>query len=94
MKNKKKKRRNAQVYTYRELESATEGFDGKNVIGFGGFGVVYRGNLDGRVAAIKMLNREGNQGEREFRVEVYFEQIKSVCVCVCLYRYIYLAVFS
>ncbi|KMZ70943.1 Protein kinase [Zostera marina] len=67
---KNKKTRNAQVLTYRELEIATEGFVGKNVIGFGRFGVVYKGNLEGRVVAIKMLNREGNQGEREFRVEV------------------------
>lgn len=65
------KYRGGQVFTYRELELATEGFRGQNVIGNGGFGVVYRGTLpDGTVAAIKMLNREGKQGEREFRVEV------------------------
>lgn len=33
--------------------------------------MVYRGTLsDGTVAGIKVLNREGKQGEREFRVEV------------------------
>ncbi|XP_058083312.1 probable serine/threonine-protein kinase PBL7 [Magnolia sinica] len=60
-----------QVFTYKELEQATDAFSEGNVIGNGGFGVVYRGTLsDGTLAAIKMLNREGKQGEREFRVEV------------------------
>ncbi|XP_077231939.1 putative serine/threonine-protein kinase PBL7 [Tasmannia lanceolata] len=60
-----------QVFTYRELEVATDKFTEENVIGTGGFGVVYRGTLShGTVAAIKMLNRGGKQAEREFRVEV------------------------
>ncbi|KAA8536890.1 hypothetical protein F0562_029368 [Nyssa sinensis] len=60
-----------QVFTYKELEVATDGFSESNVIGNGGFGVVYRGVLsDGTVAAIKMLQREGKQGERAFRIEV------------------------
>jgi hypothetical protein len=42
-----------------------------NIIGNGGFGIVYRGVLsDGTLAAIKMLHREGKQGERAFRIEV------------------------
>ncbi|GMN43792.1 hypothetical protein TIFTF001_012997 [Ficus carica] len=60
-----------QVFTYKELQVATSGFSEENVIGRGGFGVVYRGVLsDGTVAAIKMLHRLGKQGERAFRVEV------------------------
>ncbi|BFG37002.1 hypothetical protein CerSpe_232760 [Prunus speciosa] len=60
-----------QVFSYKELEEATDGFSEANVIGHGGFGVVYRGVLrDGTEAAIKMLHREGRQGERSFRVEV------------------------
>ncbi|XP_068663779.1 probable serine/threonine-protein kinase PBL7 [Aristolochia californica] len=63
--------RGGQVFTYKELEASTDSFNTENMIGNGGFGVVYRGVLsDGTVAAIKMLNREGKQGEREFRVEV------------------------
>ncbi|MQL84425.1 hypothetical protein Taro_016940 [Colocasia esculenta] len=65
------KNKRGQVFTYRELETAADGFREENVIGNGGFGVVYRGTLaDGTVAAIKMLKREGKQGEREFRMEV------------------------
>ncbi|XP_041020773.1 probable serine/threonine-protein kinase PBL7 [Juglans microcarpa x Juglans regia] len=63
--------RGVQVYTYKELEVATDRFSEANIIGNGGCGVVYRGVLrDGTVAAIKMLHREGKQGERAFRIEV------------------------
>ncbi|OWM85382.1 probable serine/threonine-protein kinase PBL7 [Punica granatum] len=63
--------RGVQVFTYKELEAATDRFNDGNVIGNGGFGVIYRGVLsDGTVAAIKMLHREGKQGEHAFRVEV------------------------
>ncbi|KAJ4830821.1 hypothetical protein Tsubulata_044491 [Turnera subulata] len=64
------KYKGVQVFTYKELEVATGRFSQANVIGNGGYGVVYRGILnDGTVAAIKMLHREGKQGERAFRVE-------------------------
>ncbi|KAK1370621.1 Serine/threonine-protein kinase CDL1 [Heracleum sosnowskyi] len=60
-----------QVFTYKDLEVATENFSETNVIGNGGFGVVYKGILsDGNMAAVKMLHREGKQGERAFRQEV------------------------
>ncbi|XP_071735455.1 probable serine/threonine-protein kinase PBL7 [Rutidosis leptorrhynchoides] len=60
-----------QVFTYRELESATNDFSDTNLVGKGGFGDVYRGLLrDGTVSAIKLLHREGKQGERAFRSEV------------------------
>lgn len=61
----------AQVFTYKQLQFATNNFNSANIIGHGGFGSVYKGILgDGRVAAIKQLNRDGKQGEREFRMEV------------------------
>ncbi|KAH9322757.1 hypothetical protein KI387_017396 [Taxus chinensis] len=61
----------AQVFTYRELQFATNNFTPANVIGNGGFGSVYRSVLpDGRIVAIKQLDRGGKQGEHEFRVEV------------------------
>ncbi|GMP40419.1 hypothetical protein CsSME_00010875 [Camellia sinensis var. sinensis] len=63
--------RGVQVFTYKELEVATDKFSEANVIGNEEFVVVYRGILrDGTVAAIKMLHREGKQGERAFRIEV------------------------
>lgn len=62
-----------QVFTYKELELATDHFSEANVIGNGEFGVIYRGVLrDGTVAAVKKLHREGKQGERAFRVEVSY----------------------
>lgn len=63
--------RGVQVFTYRELEVATDGFSQANVIGSGRFGLMYRGVLsDGTLAAIKLLSREGKHGERAFRIEV------------------------
>ncbi|KAJ3676311.1 hypothetical protein LUZ60_003723 [Juncus effusus] len=65
------KNRGAQVFTYKELEFATDGFSESNVVGNGGFGQVFRGRLsDGTIAAIKKLHMDGRQGEREFRIEV------------------------
>lgn len=65
------KLRDAQVFTFKELEMATDKFSEAKLIGNGAYGVVYRGVLsDGTVAAIKMLHREGRQGERAFRLEV------------------------
>lgn len=64
--------RGAQVFTYRERESATDGFSECNVVGRGAYGVVFRGRLgDGTTAAIKRLKMDGRrEGEREFRIEV------------------------
>ena len=61
----------AQVFTYKQLQMATHNFDEGNVIGRGGFGSVYKGILsDGKLAAIKQLDRSSKQGDLEFRVEV------------------------
>ncbi|XP_021303839.1 probable serine/threonine-protein kinase PBL7, partial [Sorghum bicolor] len=64
--------RGAQVFTYRELERATDGFSECNVVGRGASGAVFRGRLaDGTTAAIKRLRLDHRrQGEREFRIEV------------------------
>lgn len=58
-------------YSLRELEAATRGFSGDNVIGEGGYGIVYKGVLDdGSVVAVKKLLNNKGQAEREFKVEV------------------------
>lgn len=60
-----------QVFTFKQLHSATGGFGKSNVIGHGSFGLVYRGVLnDGRKIAVKLMDRAGKQGEEEFEVEV------------------------
>lgn len=58
-------------FTLRDLELATNRFSKENVLGEGGYGVVYRGTLVNRnpVAVKKLLNNVG-QAEKEFRVEV------------------------
>ncbi|XP_009353418.1 probable receptor-like protein kinase At5g18500 [Pyrus x bretschneideri] len=58
-------------FTLRDLEFATGQFSKENVIGEGGYGVVYRGNLiNGSPVAVKKLLNNLGQAEKEFRVEV------------------------
>lgn len=60
-----------QVFTLKQLRSATGGFCRANVIGYGAFGTVYEGVLqDGKRVAVKMMDESGKQGEEEFEVEV------------------------
>lgn len=62
----------AQTFTFRELAAATNNFRPECFLGEGGFGRVYRGRLQstGQVVAVKQLDRNGLQGNREFLVEV------------------------
>ncbi|KAL4559867.1 hypothetical protein LXL04_032013 [Taraxacum kok-saghyz] len=58
-------------YSYKELNSATNGFSDDNYIGKGGSGTVYRGILrNGKLVAVKMLDSESLDAEREFQNEV------------------------
>ncbi|PIN15398.1 Serine/threonine protein kinase [Handroanthus impetiginosus] len=58
-------------FTLRDLEIATNRFSKENVIGEGGYGVVYRGRLfNGTPVAIKKLLNNLGQAEKEFSVEV------------------------
>lgn len=60
-----------QVFTFKQLHSATGNFGKSNIIGHGAFGSVYRGVLqNGRKVAIKLMDSAGKQGEEEFKVEV------------------------
>ncbi|KAK6238478.1 hypothetical protein QUC31_003947 [Theobroma cacao] len=58
-------------FTLRDLELATNRFSAENVLGEGGYGVVYRGRLiNGTEVAVKKLLNNLGQAEKEFRVEV------------------------
>ncbi|KAJ1382436.1 Protein kinase domain [Sesbania bispinosa] len=61
----------AQTFTFRELAAATKNFRPQCFLGEGGFGRVYKGRLEttGQVVAVKQLDRNGLQGNREFLVE-------------------------
>ncbi|KAG6419407.1 hypothetical protein SASPL_121629 [Salvia splendens] len=58
-------------FTLRDLQIATNRFSAENIIGEGGYGVVYRGRLvNGSEVAVKKLLNNLGQAEKEFRVEV------------------------
>ncbi|KAL2943706.1 putative serine/threonine-protein kinase PBL23 [Bienertia sinuspersici] len=63
---------NAKIFTYHELCDATKNFTSENLLGEGGFGRVHKGYIDclNQVVAVKQLDRNGFQGNREFLVEV------------------------
>ncbi|KAK9282847.1 hypothetical protein L1049_011070 [Liquidambar formosana] len=60
------------TFTFNELAAATKNFRPDCLLGEGGFGRVYKGRLEStnQIVAIKQLDRNGLQGNREFLVEV------------------------
>ncbi|XP_071692111.1 protein NSP-INTERACTING KINASE 3-like isoform X2 [Rutidosis leptorrhynchoides] len=59
-------------YTFKELRAATDHFNAKNILGKGGYGIVYKGMLnDGTIVAVKRL-KDSNTfgGEIQFQTEV------------------------
>lgn len=57
--------------TYAHLEQATANFSEDNILGDGGFGIVYKAKLaNGTTVAIKKLVQNGAQGPREFQAEM------------------------
>lgn len=64
------------IFKYEEMKMATKHFRPKQVLGEGGFGIVYKGVIDEHVrpgykttyVAIKELDPEGLQGDREWLV--------------------------
>ncbi|KAF8408142.1 hypothetical protein HHK36_007284 [Tetracentron sinense] len=58
-------------FTFAELQEATHNFDEKAVIGVGGFGKVYLGEVEaGTKLAIKRGNPSSEQGINEFQTEI------------------------
>ncbi|XP_068653789.1 probable LRR receptor-like serine/threonine-protein kinase At1g74360 [Aristolochia californica] len=59
------------AFSYEDIVTATGDFSDDAVVGVGGSGQVYKGILpDGRAVAVKKIQREGPEGEREFRAEM------------------------
>lgn len=68
------------AFTLFELETITKSFRNDYILGEGGFGTVYKGYIDENVrvglkslpVAVKVLNKQGLQGHREWLTEVNF----------------------
>ncbi|KAF8109723.1 hypothetical protein N665_0093s0073 [Sinapis alba] len=57
-------------FSFKAIEAATDNFADSNMIGRGGFGVVYRGLLStGTEVAVKRLSKTSGQGAQEFKNE-------------------------
>ncbi|KAG4960347.1 hypothetical protein JHK87_036980 [Glycine soja] len=58
-------------FSFRELQIATGNFNSKNILGQGGFGVVYKGCLANKMlVAVKRLKDPNYTGEVQFQTEV------------------------
>ncbi|KAK3142957.1 hypothetical protein QOZ80_4BG0355060 [Eleusine coracana subsp. coracana] len=59
-------------FSYKDLFDATEGFNDKNLLGTGGFGMVYKGLLpiSRFEVAVKRVSHDSNQGMKEFIAEI------------------------
>ncbi|KAL6286096.1 hypothetical protein ACE6H2_010486 [Prunus campanulata] len=57
-------------YTIEEIETATNDFSQTRKIGEGGYGPVYRGELDHTPVAIKVLRPDAAQGQSQFNQEI------------------------
>ncbi|XP_020578375.1 probable serine/threonine-protein kinase PBL17 [Phalaenopsis equestris] len=71
---------NVIIFTYDELRLSTRNFRKDLILGEGGFGLVYKGVMDENIrpglkpmfVAVKDLNRDGLQGDREWLAEVNY----------------------
>ncbi|PSS20804.1 Receptor-like serine/threonine-protein kinase [Actinidia chinensis var. chinensis] len=61
----------AKIFSSSDIERATDNFNASRILGEGGFGRVYSGDLDNDTkVAVKVLKRDDQQGGREFLAEV------------------------
>ncbi|KAJ4981205.1 hypothetical protein NE237_032042 [Protea cynaroides] len=52
------------------IATSTDNFSEANKLGKGGFGIVYKGKLEGQEIAVKRLSKNSGQGQQEFMNEV------------------------
>ncbi|RVW83815.1 putative LRR receptor-like serine/threonine-protein kinase [Vitis vinifera] len=78
-------------FSFRELQIATSNFSPKNILGQGGFGVVYKGYLPNRtIVAVKRLKDPNFTGEVQFQTEVEDDWVgpapetSYVCMVFCM----------
>ncbi|URE38593.1 Leucine rich repeat N-terminal domain, partial [Musa troglodytarum] len=58
-------------YSFKELRVATNNFNSKNILGKGGYGIVYKGCMrDGTIVAVKRLRDYNTIGGVQFQTEV------------------------
>lgn len=63
---------NSMKYSYSDIKLATDDFLSDNLLGEGGYGLVYKGKLkDGQLIAAKVRKEESTQGFAEFHSEIY-----------------------
>ncbi|XP_061995266.1 receptor-like serine/threonine-protein kinase ALE2 isoform X2 [Rosa rugosa] len=80
----------ANTFSASDIAKATNNFDPSRILGEGGFGLVYSGDLeDGTKVAVKVLKRDDQQGGREFLAEVemlsrlhHRNLVKLIGICV------------
>ncbi|KAL6226691.1 hypothetical protein ACLB2K_000652 [Fragaria x ananassa] len=80
----------ANTFSASDIAKATDNFDPSRILGEGGFGLVYSGDLeDGTKVAVKVLKRDDQQGGREFLAEVemlsrlhHRNLVKLIGICV------------
>lgn len=59
-------------FSYSEIDLATNYFSEENLLGEGGYGLVYKGQLsDGQIIAAKVRKQASTQGFEEFHSEIY-----------------------
>lgn len=59
-------------FTFSEIQLATDNFSNDNLLGEGGYGHVYKGELkDGQLIAAKVHKEASTQGFTEFHSEIY-----------------------
>ncbi|QCE05180.1 Protein kinase [Vigna unguiculata] len=57
-------------FQLKELLSATRNFHSSNKLGKGGFGMVYKGTLNGKDVAVKRISKNSRHGKQDFIAEI------------------------